>query len=107
MGASIPEIYEKVTQGIGKAERRPLGVVRQRDLQRFAVAGDDLNPAYFDESFAKAARLPGIAAPPLFLSSVLIWEPGPFEQSRSRTASRARKSRSCLSEIRRTAARPS
>jgi len=80
MGASIPEIYEKVRQGIGKAERRPLGVVRQRDFQRFAVASDDLNPAYFDESFAKAAGLPGIAAPPLFLSSVLIWEPGPLEQ---------------------------
>ena len=81
MGASIPEICEKVKQGVGKTQLLPLGVIRQRDFQRFAVASGDLNPLYFDDSFAKASGRAKISAPPLFLSRVLVWEPGPFEQS--------------------------
>jgi acyl dehydratase len=45
--------------------------------QRFAVAVGDLNPIYFEPAAAKAAGLPGLVAPPLFITSQNSWEAGP------------------------------
>ncbi len=81
MSVSIPALYEEVRRGIGKIERFKLGIIGQREFQRFAIASDDLNPLYFDEEFAKAAGRAGISAPPLFLSSVMGWEAGPPQGS--------------------------
>ncbi len=55
MSVSIPAIYEKVKQCIGKTERIKLGTIRARDFQRFAVAGGNSNPLFFDSAAAKAA----------------------------------------------------
>jgi acyl dehydratase len=80
MSVSIPAVYEEVKRGIGKTTRLKLGVVRQREFQRFAVASGDHNPLYFDDNFAKSAGYPCASAPALFLSSVLGWEAGPHEE---------------------------
>lgn len=45
--------------------------------QRFALAVGDLNPIYFDPVAAQAAGLPGLVAPPLFITSQNSWEAGP------------------------------
>lgn len=81
MSVSIPAIYEKVKARIGKTERIKLGTIRERDFQRFAVAAGNLNPLFFDEAAAKAAGYSSIIAPPLFLSSVMGWEPGPPQEA--------------------------
>jgi acyl dehydratase len=48
--------------------------------QRFAVAVGDLNPIYFELAAAKAAGLPGLVAPPLFITSQNSWEAGPLTE---------------------------
>ena len=80
MSVSIPAVYEKVKAQLGKTERVKLGTIRERDFQRFAVAGGNNNPLFFDAAAAKAASYPAVIAPPLFLSSVMGWEPGPLEE---------------------------
>jgi acyl dehydratase len=45
--------------------------------QRFALACGDDNPLYFDLAAARAAGLPGLIAPPLFITSQNSWEAGP------------------------------
>ncbi len=43
------------------------GVVTAQEVERYAYATDDLNPLYLDDAYARAAGLPGVVAPPLFL----------------------------------------
>jgi acyl dehydratase len=75
----VQAIYEAVRMHVGRSFRRDLGPMRATDMQRFAVAvGDDL-PITMDAAVAAAAGLPDVAAPPLFLSSVMGWEAGPPE----------------------------
>lgn len=75
----LMDAYEAVRSHVGRSYRRDLGELLARDLQRFAVAvGDDL-PLTMDPAVAAAAGLPGIAAPPLFLSAVMGWADGPRE----------------------------
>ena len=50
--------------------------VTRRDVARFAVATDDLNPLYLDEDRAKQSRHGGLIAPPLFYMAPLT-EPVP------------------------------
>ena len=45
--------------------------VSRRDVLRFAVATDDLNPLYTDEEQAKNSRHEGLIAPPLFYMAPL------------------------------------
>lgn len=51
--------------------------VEQLAAQRFALACGDENPLYFDPAAARAAGLPGLIAPPLFITSQNSWEAGP------------------------------
>lgn len=81
MSVSIPEVYEKVKAAVGKTERMHIGVVRQRDFERFAIAAGNMNPILFDEAAAKAAGYPAKIASPLYLSSVMCWEVGPPEDA--------------------------
>lgn len=81
MSVSIPAVYEKVKAAVGKTERVKLGTIRERDFQRFAIAAGNLNPLFFDDAAAKAAGYPTTIAPPLYLSSVMVWELGPPEDS--------------------------
>lgn len=42
--------------------------VLARDIRRYALAIDDLNPIYFDENAAKAGKHRGLVAPPGYVS---------------------------------------
>jgi acyl dehydratase len=81
MSVSIPAIYEKVKAAVGKTERMNIGIVRERDFQRFAIAAGTTNPVFFDEAAARAAGYPAKIASPLYLSSVMGWDPGPAEDA--------------------------
>lgn len=81
MAVSIPAVYEEVKRQIGKTVRFRVGTIERRDFQRFAIASGDCNPLFFDDDFARAAGHPSAIAPPLYLSSVLGWEPGPPQES--------------------------
>jgi len=75
----VEAIYEAIRTQIGRSSRRDIGQLRSIDMQRFAVAvGDDL-PVTMDPAVAAAAGLPDVAAPPLFLSTVMGWDAGPPE----------------------------
>lgn len=63
MSAKLETKYEQLRKLLGKAHTERLGVVSQRDLDRFAVA----------------SHSPGVASHPLFLSSVMGWGAGPQE----------------------------
>ncbi len=56
--------------------------VTRRDVARFAVATDDLNPLYLDEDRAKQSRYGGLIAPPLFYMAPLT-EPVPETELRT------------------------
>lgn len=72
-------MYERARQYIGYRDELDLGEVRRKDFQRFAVTVGDLNPLYFDEQESRAAGFPRLIAPPLYLTSVMGWRPGPNE----------------------------
>jgi acyl dehydratase len=81
MGSSVEDVYEDLQQYVGHSAPVPLGVVRARDFQRFAIASDDLNPLFFDDEAAQRYGYPGTIAPPLYLSSIFGWGAGPPEKS--------------------------
>jgi acyl dehydratase len=56
--------------------------VTRRDVARFAVATDDLNPLYLDEDAAQQSRHGGLIAPPLFYMAPLT-EPVPETELRA------------------------
>ena len=65
---------------VGKVQVQELGRMSKKDFQSFAYAIDDLNPRYLDEGSARSQGLPGVVAPPLYLSGVMGWEAGPAEE---------------------------
>ena len=81
MSRPVKDVYENLQQYVGGSEQVPLGVVRARDFQRFAIASGDLNPLFFDDEAARQHEYPGVVAPPLYLSSVMGWGAGPPEES--------------------------
>jgi len=75
----VQAVYEKLRPHVGQSSQRDIGQLRSVDMQRFAVAvGDDL-PITMNAAVAAAAGLPDVAAPPLFLSTVMSWDAGPPE----------------------------
>ena len=72
-------LYEQARRYVGYRDELDLGEVRRRDFQRFAIAVGDLNPLYFDEEVSRAAGFSRLVAPPLYLTSVMGWNPGPAE----------------------------
>jgi len=75
----LEAIFDRVKSALGTPFSVQTGTVTTTDLQRFAVASDDYNPIYFDDQAALGAGHEGLAAPPLYLSSVLGWGAGPPE----------------------------
>ncbi|MEW6297158.1 MAG: MaoC family dehydratase N-terminal domain-containing protein [Thermodesulfobacteriota bacterium] len=74
-------ITDEIRSWIGR-ETQPWTVeVTQRDVKRFAVATDDLNPLYFDEEYARKSRYGGLIAPPLFYMAPLT-DPVPESELR-------------------------
>jgi len=59
---------------VGQLLAEPVtGTITAKEAQRFALAADDLNPLYFDESAARAAGYRTTLVPPVFLA----WALGP------------------------------
>jgi acyl dehydratase len=81
MAISFEAVYEQIKSRLGQTRLVAIGKINQRDMERFAVAVGDSNPLFFDHAFAREHGYPGAIAPPLYLSSVLGWEPGPPEDS--------------------------
>lgn len=79
--STVRDVHEGLQRYVGGKERVPLGVVRAKDFQRFAVASGDPNPVFFDDRTARRHGKPGVLAPPLYLSSVMGWDVGPSEES--------------------------
>jgi acyl dehydratase len=74
-------ITDEIKSWIGH-ETPPWAIeVTQRDIRRFAVATDDLNPLYLDEDYAKKSRHGSLIAPPLFYMAPLT-EPVPESELR-------------------------
>lgn len=62
----IPDESRKL---IGERLAEPVtATIVTADAQRYAYASGDLNPLYFDETFAKEAGYPGLVCPPTFLN---------------------------------------
>ena len=64
-------ITDEIRSWIGRETSPWTIAVSQRDVKRFAVATDDLNPLYLDEEEAKTTRYGGLIAPPLFYMAPL------------------------------------
>lgn len=75
----IDEVYAALQTQVNQTSHRALGTVRAEQFQQFAYATDDLDPRYFDDTHAHAAGYSQPVAPPLFLSSVFGWQPGPAD----------------------------
>ena len=80
MNSKFAKAHELAKDIVGKEHTQELGRISQKDFQRFAYAIGDLNPRYLDEETARAAGLPSVVAPPLYLSGVMGWEPGPADE---------------------------
>jgi acyl dehydratase len=81
MSVSLSLIYEQIKRELNKPRRIPVGTLQRREFQRFAVASDDHNPLFFDDTVARACGYPAVVAPPLYLSSVMGWEAGPPQEA--------------------------
>jgi acyl dehydratase len=81
MSVSIPDLWEELKPYVGRSERTDLGIIRKETFQRFAIAADNLDPMFFEPEPAKAAGYSEVVAPPLFLSAVRNWQPGPPQDS--------------------------
>lgn len=79
MSTTFETAYASAQHVLGKVNVLDLGRVSRKDFQRFAFAIDDLNPRYLDENEARAHGFPDVVAPPIYLSGVMGWEPGPAE----------------------------
>lgn len=76
MGSDVRDA--SVTRHANEAESTTF-VVEPFQAQRFAHAVGDLDPIYFDAAAARAAGLPGTAAPPTFVASLHVWDIGSLE----------------------------
>lgn len=74
-------VYAETSKHIGIAAEQRLGRVTALQFQRFAIAAGETAARYYDNTEAVRQGLPGVVAPPLFLSAVMGWEAGPDEQS--------------------------
>lgn len=74
-------LRDRIAESIGVVHRSELGQVRADDFQRFAYACNDLDARYLDDEYARSQNLPGCIAPPMFVSAVMQWGPGPAEDA--------------------------
>ncbi|GAY11961.1 MaoC family dehydratase N-terminal domain-containing protein [Pseudonocardia sp. N23] len=79
MTALIDEAYERARAGVGKVQEIPLGVLAERDVQRFSLVVGHADGPYQDRAAAADLGHDGLLAAPLYLTAVLGWETGPAE----------------------------
>lgn len=72
-------VSRDLTEQIGRIRRKPLGRVTALHFTRFAIASQEEAPRYFSDEQARSEGFPAVVAPPLFLSAVMGWVPGPDE----------------------------
>jgi len=72
---------DEIRSWIGRETPSWTIAVSRLDVQRFAVATDDLNPLYLDEEKAQQSVYGGLIAPPLFYMAPLT-EPKPESELR-------------------------
>lgn len=77
---AVEQVYESAKADIGTRHVAHLGVVTAAHFQSFAYAVGDENPLYLDRAAAAAAGHPDVIAPPIFLTAVVGWSPGPSER---------------------------
>lgn len=58
-----------------------LGTVRSAHFRRFAIASDDQNPRYLDPEAARQQGFERVPPPPMFLTAVVGWSPGPSSEA--------------------------
>ena len=75
--ATLAAVHAQAVPLIGTRDELVLGPVLRSNFQRDAATVGDFNPLYFDEALARSAGYPGLIAPPMYLSSVMGWHPGP------------------------------
>ncbi len=79
---TTPLIPDETRAMLGQLLSEPVsGVITAAAAQRFALAADDLNPLYFEESAARAAGYRTTLIPPVFLAWSLN-PPRPVSQVR-------------------------
>lgn len=79
---TTPLIPDETRAMLGRLLSEPVsGVITAAAAQRFALAADDLNPLYFEESAARAAGYRTTLIPPVFLAWSLN-PPRPVSQVR-------------------------
>lgn len=74
------DFIETLISNIGNVYQYPLGVVDRLMIQRYAVTVGDKNPLYFDQEYAVSHGYKDIIAHPNYITSILGWEPGPWEE---------------------------
>ncbi len=81
MTADFEAIHAQILPKVGEVHRQRLGRISAKEFQRFAYAIGDLNPHYVNGESPHTTDFPPIVAPPLFLSGVMGWSPGPPEEA--------------------------
>jgi len=77
MSPELEAAADQIRGQIGRVRRAEIGAVSPLWARRFALASGETDPIYFDDEAARAAGWVGTPLPPLLLSSVRSWEPGP------------------------------
>jgi acyl dehydratase len=76
-GRSLADALEALQALLGSEGAAVSGTVLRRDIERFARASGDEAAIHFDDDAARIAGYASVPAPPLMLSSILEWGPGP------------------------------
>lgn len=73
MSDGIALAYQRLLDAVGQTSRVHVGRVSARDFQRFAYAVGHVDATFVSREHAAAQ------APPIYLSAVMGWDPGPVE----------------------------
>jgi acyl dehydratase len=76
-GRSLTEALATLQALVGTEGAEVTGTALRRDIERFARASGDEGAIHFDDAAAREAGYASAPAPPLMLSSILEWGPGP------------------------------
>lgn len=75
MNSDVQNAFDRLHKSIGEVTTIRIGRVSGRDFQKFAFAVGHLDARYVDASIDSAE------APPIYLSAVMGWQPGPAEHA--------------------------
>lgn len=73
------DFIKSLESKIGNEYTYSIGVVDRLLMQRYAVTVGDNNPLFFDHEYARKHGYKDIIAHPNYITSILGWEVGPWE----------------------------